>query len=193
MTWTDLPRRQRAVLMSVGFAVLYGIAAMLWFNGRGAAWERSRRAYERAAKQTMRERKLISQRETWRERAETESLKMPVVGEGESTQTRWQRLLEKIAAENSVAITSEQPKPEEDHGNVWEMPIEVKYDAALGKLVAFLYSLNVAEGVMLDVRDLDVTAKNNGWLSGKFTLTCAYMKKSEAPDASKASNKKGSR
>lgn len=193
MTWTDLPRRQRAVVLSVGFVALYGVAAMLWFNGRSAAWERSRRAYERAAKQTMREKKLISQRETWRERAETESLKMPVVGEDESTQTRWQRLLEKIAAENSVAITSEQPKPEEDHGSVWEMPIEVKYDAALGKLVAFLYALNVAEGVMLDVRDLDVTAKNNGWLSGKFTLTCAYMKKSGAPDASKASNKKGSR
>lgn len=73
------------------------------------------------------------------------------------------------------------------------MPIEVKYDAALGRLVAFLYALNTANGAMLDVRDLDITAKNNGWLSGKFTLTCAYMKQSEASDASKASNKKGSK
>ena len=171
-----MPRRQRALLAMVGAVALYGVAVMMWFTGRSAAWERSAKAYDRAKRQYDAERALIARKAEWKERAATESLKMPVAEEGESTQTRWQRVLEKLAAENHISITSEQPKPEEEHGGVWELPIEVKYEAALVNLVRFLYSLNTAEGTMLDVRDLEITAKNNGWLSGKFTLTCAYMK-----------------
>lgn len=194
MIASNLPRNQRALLAVVGVVALYGFAALLWFSGREDAWAKSRKNYEKALKQTSSEDKLISQRATWRERLQTESLKMPVAEEGESTQTRWQRVLEKIAAEHSVSISSEQPKPEEEHGKVWEMPIEVKYEAALGKLVEFLHALNTAEGAMLDVKDLEITSKNNGWLSGKFTLTCAYVKDSGATAStpSKSATKKGS-
>lgn len=192
--WSGLPRNQRALLASVGVVALYGLAVLLWFSGRATAWERSYKNYRKAVQQLEKERRLIARRAEWRERAETESLKMPVAEENESTQTRWQRVLERIASDNSVHIASEQPKPEEEHGKVWELPIEVKYEASLGKLVAFLYALNTAEGAMLDVKDLDISAKNNGWLSGKFTLTCAYMKEdgTAGTSATQSSTKKGS-
>ena len=56
------------------------------------------------------------------------------------------------------------------------MPIEVKYEASLERLVEFLYALEHAEDAMFDVRDIDISSKNTGYLSGKLTLTCAYMK-----------------
>ena len=194
MIASNLPRNQRTLLAVVGVVALYGLAVLLWFSGREDAWNKSRKSYEKALKQTVSENKLIAQRATWQERLAAESLKMPVAEEGESTQTRWQRVLEKIAADHNISISSEQPKPEEEHGKVWEMPIEVKYEAALGNLVAFLHAINTAEGAMLDVRDLEISSKNNGWLSGKFTLTCAYVKSTGAaePVASKGSTKKGS-
>ncbi|MGN0852189.1 MAG: GspMb/PilO family protein [Kiritimatiellia bacterium] len=194
MIASNLPRNQRALLAIVGVIALYGLAALLWFSGRQEAWNRSRKNYEKALKQMAAENRMISQRETWRERLAAESLKMPVAEEGESTQTRWQRVLERIAADHGVSISSEQPKPEEEHGKVWEMPIEVKYEAALGKLVEFLHALNTAEGAMLDVRELEISTKNNGWLSGKFTLTCAYVKEAGAssPAPSAGAAKKGS-
>lgn len=176
MSMSGMSRRDRAVLAGVAVVVLYGIAALLWFSGREAAWAKSRKSYETAKKQLAKENKLISEKGAWIRKSEEVSLKMPTAEEGESTETRWQRLLEKIAEENGVHIQSEQPKPEEEHGGVWEMPIDVKFEAALARVVKFLYALENAEGGMFDVRDLDISSRNNGFLSVKFTLTCAYMK-----------------
>lgn len=176
MGMSGMSRRDRAILAGVGVVLLYGLAVALFFMGREESWEKSRKNYEREAKKLVRENKLIAEKNDWRLRADEIQLKMPMAEEGESTQTRWQRILERIAAAHSVAILSEQPKPEEDHGGVWEMPIEVKYEASLRRLVEFLYALNTAEDAMFDVRDLDISSKNTGFLTGKFTLTCAYMK-----------------
>ena len=183
MIGAGYPRRQRALVAGAVMAALYGLVALMWFSGREDAWAKSRKAYEKAERQYAGECALIAKRGEWQARAEEVAVKMPVAETGESTQTRWQRILERIAAENSVSIQSEQPKAEEEHGGVWELPIEVKYEAALGKLVGFLYALTTEEGAMLDVRDLEITAKNNGWLSGKFTLTSAYMRGGAAPAA----------
>lgn len=186
----EMSRRDRTLLAIGVGVVLYGIAAYLWFGGvssnkarpwwRPAMWDGSIRSYERAVKSLAGEKKLISRKEEWRERAEGESEKMPVAGMDESTQVRWQRALEKIASDHYIRLVSEQPKDEEEHGGVWEMPIELKYEAALGKLVEFLYALEHSREAMFDVRDIDITAKNNGVLAGKMTLTCAYMK-TDAP------------
>ena len=75
-----------------------------------------------------------------------------------------------------MEIKGEQPKPEEEHGGVWEMPIEVRVEECLSRIVKFLYDLENAEGGMFDVRDLDISSRNNGFLTVKFTLTSAYMK-----------------
>ncbi len=176
MSMSGMSRRERTVLAVIGVIALYGLAALLWFSGREAAWAKSRKAYENAKKQLARENKLISEKGQWVAKSEEVSVKMPTAAEGESTETRWQRLLEKIAQENGVEILGEQPKPEEEHGGVWEMPIEVKFEASLARVVKFFYALDHAEGGMFDVRDLDISSRNNGFLSVKFTLTCAYMK-----------------
>ena len=72
---------------------------------------------------------------------------------------------------------------EEDHGGVWEMPVEVKYDnTSLQRLVEFLYAVNTAEDAMMDVREIEINAargKNAGALHGKIVLTCAYLKGQE--------------
>jgi len=176
MSMSGMSRRDRTVLAVVAVVVMYGIAALLWFSGREAAWKKSQKLYDTAKKQLAKENKLIAEKREWVARSEEVSLKMPMAEPDESTETRWQRLLEKIAQENGVHIQGEQPKPEEEHGGVWEMPIEVKFEAALSRVVKFLYALENAEGGMFDVRDLDISSRNNGFLSVKFTLTCAYMK-----------------
>ena len=176
MSRSTMSRRERTACAVLGMAVLYGLAVLLFFTGREAAWAKARKAYAREAKTYARQCALISERAAWQRRAEEVSVKMPTAGEDESTQTRWQRILERIAGEHSVSILGEQPKEEEEHGGVWEMPIEVKYEASLERLVEFLYALEHAEDAMFDVRDIDISSKNTGYLSGKLTLTCAYMK-----------------
>ncbi len=176
MSMSTMSRRDRTILAVVGMVLLYGFAAMLFLTGRQAAWEKSRKAYMREAQKLAQQKKLIAARSKWEAREEEVSVKMPKAEEGESTQTRWQRILERIAAQHNVSILGEQPKAEEEHGGVWEMPIEVRYEASLVRLVEFLYALENVEDAMFDVRDIDISAKNTGYLTGKFTLTCAYMK-----------------
>ena len=176
MSMAGMSRRDRTILAVVVVVLMYGIAALIWFSGREAAWAKSRKAYENAKKTLAKENKLISEKAAWQKKSEEISLKMPMAAEDESTETRWQRLLEKIAAADKGEIKGEQPKPEEEHGGVWEMPIEVRVEECLSRIVKFLYDLENAEGGMFDVRDLDISSRNNGFLTVKFTLTSAYMK-----------------
>ena len=177
MILSGMSRRDRALLAGVGVAALYGLAALLFFMGRRADWRNAEKAYATESRKLERENALIARTRYWTERDQKTRLQMPEVEEGESTQVRWQRLHDKLAGEYNVTIMKESPKEEEDHGGVWEMPIEVTYEASLVRLVEFLHALGRVEGAMFDVRDLDISPKNTGFLTGKYTLTCAYMKK----------------
>ena len=178
MIAAGMPRNQRAILACVGVVVLYGLAALLWFSGRADAWAKAEKKYVEAAKKYARENKLIASRAEWQAKAEEENVRMPVAEAGEDTSTRWRRMLTELSKRHNVEIVDWQNRPPEQHGDVWEMAIEAKYEAPLVKLVEFLYALNTAEGTMFDVTHLDAKpSKNKGYLSGKFTLTCAYMMK----------------
>ena len=161
--------------------VLYALAALLWFTGRGQAWANARKGYEKELKNVQREDALINDRGLWEERAETKRLRMPLVGEDEKPATRWERIVERLATQYHVSVGKGlKAQQEEDHGGVWEMPVEVKYDnTSLQRLVEFLYEVNTAEDALMDVREIEINAargKSAGALHGKMVLTCAYLK-----------------
>ncbi len=181
-------RRDRMVIAIVVVVVLYALAVLLWFMGRGQAWTIARKGYEKERKTLQREKALIRDRDLWEERAETKRLRMPLVGEDEMPATRWERIIERLAEEYHVSVGKglKAQQVEEDHGGVWEMPVEVKYDnTSLLRLVEFLYEVNTAEDALMDVRELEINAargKNAGALHGKIVLTCAYLKGDEPQD-----------
>ena len=182
-------RRDRMIVAIVVVVVLYALAALLWFTGRGAAWTRARKAYEKELKTVQREKALIRDRGLWEERAETKRLRMPLVGEDEMPATRWERIVERLAEQYHVSVGKGlKAQQEEDHGGVWEMPVEVKYDnTSLQRLVEFLYAVNKAEDAMMDVREMEISVrgKNVGALNGKLVLTCAYLKGEEPEEETK--------
>ncbi len=178
-------RRDRMVIAIVVVVVLYALAAILWFTGRRDAWALAQKNYKKEVAKLKREKALINDRPLWEERAETKRLHMPQVQEDEKSGTRWERIIERLAKEYHVSVGKglKASQQEEDHGGVWEMPVEVKYDnTSLQRLVEFLYALNNADGAMMDVREIDINAdrgKNAGALHGKIVLTCAYLKGEE--------------
>ena len=178
-------RRDRMVIAIVVVVALYALAALLWFTGRRQAWATARKNYDKEVKKFQREKALINDRPLWEERAETKRLRMPLVDEDEKSGTRWERVIERLARQYHVSVGKglKATLQEEDHGGVWEMPVEVKYDnTSLLRLVEFLYALNNVEDAMVDVREIDINAdrgKNAGALHGKIILTCAYLKGQE--------------
>ena len=175
-------RRDRMVIAIVVVVALYALAALLWFTGRRQAWATARKNYDKEVKKFQREKALINDRPLWEERAETKRLRMPLVGEDEMPATRWERIIERLAEQYHVSVGKglKAQQGEEDHGGVWEMPVEVKYDnTSLQRLVEFLYEVNTAEDAMMDVREIEINAargKSAGALHGKMVLTCAYLK-----------------
>ena len=175
-------RRDRMIIAIVVVVALYALAAFLWFTGRGDAWSRARKAYDKEVATFEREKALIRDRDLWEERAETKRLRMPLVGEDEMPATRWERIVERLAEQYHVSVGKglKAQQVEEDHGGVWEMPVDVKYDnTSLLRLVEFLYAVNTVEDAMMDVREIEINAargKNAGALHGKIVLTCAYLK-----------------
>jgi len=187
-------RRDRMIIAIVVVVALYALAAFLWFTGRGDAWSRARKAYDKEVATFEREKALIRDRDLWEERAETKRLRMPLVGEDEMPATRWERIIENLAEKYHVSVGKglKASQVEEDHGGVWEMPVEVKYDnTSLQRLVEFLYAVNKAEDAMMDVREIEIAVRgrNVGALNGKLVLTCAYLK-GEAPEVDEAKKTK---
>ena len=183
-------RRDRMVIAIVVVAALYALAALLWFTGRGEAWALARKGYEKELKKLEREKALINDRDLWAERAETKRLRMPTLSSDEKPENIaiwWERIVDPLAKQYHVNADDRlkaQQQGEEDHGGVWEMPVEVLYkDTSLQRLVEFLYALNKAENAMFDVRELEITAPrgNVGALKGRIVLTCAYLK-GDVPD-----------
>ena len=177
-------RRDRTSIAVVVVVVMYALAAVMWFTGRGAAWTRARKGYEKERNALLREKALIGDRETWEERAEIKRLRMPTVEDGVVSATRWERVIEKLAEQYHVSVGKglKAAQTEEDHGGVWEVPVEVRFDnTSLQRLVEFLYAVNTAKDAMMDVRELDVSVRgrNVGAMNGKMVLTCAYIKGEE--------------
>lgn len=175
MSLSSLSRRDRAVLAVVGVVALYGLLALLFFTGRQAAWTRARGKYGKEVAKLKAENALIAETATWAARDEASRLQMPVV-EGSSS-SRWLRIQDELARQYHVELKTRTPREEEEHGGVWEMPVDVTYVASLERLVEFLHALGQAEGAMFDVRELEIQVQNNGFLRGRYVLTCAYMKK----------------
>ncbi|MBR0506184.1 MAG: hypothetical protein IJJ84_12330 [Kiritimatiellae bacterium] len=207
MTMSGAKSRRDRMAIAIGVVVLlYAFAAFLWATGRNQAWDAARRNYERELKTLKREKALIADRALWEERAEEARQRMPHVDADErveKTAARWERVIERLAAERHVNVKDlkalpfekKSEKEEENPDGVLEMPVEVRYEnTSLQRLVEFLYAVNKAEDAMMDVRDIDISVqgnKNTGALKGKIVLTCAYLKgdESEEDDAPKGKTK----
>ena len=189
-------RQNRMIIAIVVVVALYALAALLWFTGRGAAWDKARRGYEKELQTFNAEKALIAQREDWEARAEEARDRMPHVDGDEKTEkiaVKWERVIERLATEYHVNVgrrlkaqtEKRDDKEEESPDGVQEMPVEVSYDnTSLQRLVEFLYAVNTAEDAMMDVRELEIGAKgkNVGALNGKMVLTCAFLKGDESTD-----------
>lgn len=183
-------RRDRTVIAVAVVVALYALAAVMWFTGRDMAWMRARKGYEKERNAFSMEKALIRDRALWEERAEMKRLRMPTVEEGTVSATRWERIIERLAEQYHVSVGKglKASQNEEDHGGVWEVPVEVKFDnTSLQRLVEFLYAVNTTKDAMMDVRELEVSVrgKNVGAMNGKLVLTCAYIKGGEPEKKSK--------
>ena len=170
--------KEKAVLASVGTALLYGLAGALWFTSQEAAWRKAAKSYASAKARYESECRLIGEKAKWNQAYEDEKALMPMFEEGKATDTTWQRKMGAIAAKHHITISQQQPGKESEAGEVLELPIEVRnWEGALESLVKFMHELENTDEGMFDIRSISFKpSSKKGYLKGSFTLTCAYMR-----------------
>ncbi len=170
--------REKAVLSVLGMVLLYFLAVGLWFMSQKDAWRKAARSYAQARKTYRDECRLIAERQKWNQAYEDEKALMPTFEEGKATDTTWQRKMEEIATKNHISISQRQVGKEDEAGDVYELPIEVKsWEGALESLVKFLHELENTDEGMFDVRMINMRpSSKRGYLKGSLTVTCAYMR-----------------
>ena len=168
--------REKNMLLIVGVLALYAIAA-LSYKKQAENWKIARRTYQTAVKKFQDENALIASRAEWRKKYEEMRSLMPVFPYEKDVDTHWLNVMDSVAQRNDLTISRRQTGREEEVGDVYELPIECKdWEGTLEALVKFLYDMN-KEGAMLDVRQLYIRpSPRAGYLTGTFTLYCAYMR-----------------
>ena len=171
--------RQKALMATAGVIVLYAIAAGVWFFSAEAAWKKAAKGYDKAKDTYQREVRLIGEKNKWTKAYESEKAQMPTFEAGKATDTTWRRKLDELAGKHHIAITSAKTGKEIEAGDVLELPIEdVRWEGSLESLVRLMHELeNTSEG-MFDITQLSFKpiSSKQGYLSGSFTLNCAYMR-----------------
>ncbi len=124
--------------------------------------------------------RLIESRGDWEERFVKLGELMPAFPAEKKMDIHWLSVMDQIASKNGLVITKRQAGEEKKIGDVYELTIEIReWEGTLDALVHFLFDLQ-GLGVMLDVKQLYVKPLDASKLRGRFTLNCAYSKKSGA-------------
>ena len=173
--------REKAVLATVGMALLYALAVALWFTTQSAAWSKSAKAYARAKATYESECRLIGEKAKWNQAYEDEKALMPTFEAGKATDTTWLGKMDSLAAKHHISISQRQSGKETESGEVLELPIEVRsWEGALESLVKFMHELENTDEGMFDIRSISFKpSSKKGYLKGSFTLTCAYMREAK--------------
>ena len=173
-----LSLRDRAILLVVIVLALYGLAAILWFMTFERDWTKSAKAYESAVKTYQKEAGLIAKRGDLQQQYEEEKEKIPSLAENELANATWMGRLGTLASECNVAVTRQNYGKEEQEDLLNKLEIDLEWTASLQSLVKFLYALETADHAMIDVRSLGISnsGKNTGYLKGKMTICCAYLR-----------------
>lgn len=177
----NLSLRDRAVLLSAVVLALYGLAAVMWFMKFQRDWTKSAKDYDTAVKTYHKERSLIGKRASLEEAYREEEEKIPELGETELANVLWQRRLSALAGDHNLTINRQNYGKEEQEGVLNKLEIDLEWTASLQSLVKFLHALEIADHAMFDVRSIGISnsGKNTGYLKGKMTICCAYLRDDE--------------
>ena len=165
-----------------GMVVLYALAVAMWFMSQEQAWKTAAKKYDAAAKKTLSERRLISQRQKWNDAYGEEREKMPVFSDdAKDVDTHWLSRMDSLAQDCHVSISQRQAGQQVEAGDVFELPIDVKrWEATITSLVKFMHALESEKEAMFDVREIAIKpSSRKGFLTGSFKLACAYMRGGE--------------
>ena len=181
---TPLSRHDRVLLAVTVAVVLFGVLAAT-AKRRIARIRDDRRRIERVEADIRSQCAKIDARDVWMEQYAKVRDRMPVVGTGEQVEAKWFQMMSDRAHEAGLELPKLGHQAERVRDGVCLLPLEARdWKGTLRSLVDFIVSLE-AEGAMFEISRLHVKPVPNeqGYLTGTFTLTCAFLRSDDEPPA----------
>jgi len=172
----------RESMLALTAPILFGGSALV-ARGRLDRWREIKAEQARLRGEIEADRALVAEREKWETEFAALSRMLPSFPADRKMDVHWLSVMDAAASRHGVSITRRRVGEEKQEGDVYELPIEVEHEGwqgSLEALVRFLFELQ-SEGAMLDIRQLRVTPRSDGQLSGRFTLYCAYRRAGAEP------------
>ena len=181
-----ISHREIVLTLATVTVALFGASALL-VKPRLQEWKSLRTDEEEARKQIEMDTRLIAQKGVWAKKFAKLSEALPRQPADKEVDVYWLSVVDELAKKNTIQIRRIEAGKEQRQGDVSELPIECKeWEGNLPGLVHFLFDLQ-SKGAMLDVRHLMIKPRAKGVLSGRFELSCAYMRAAKAPAGAKGS------
>ncbi len=168
--------REIVLLLSTAAVGLFGVTAIL-ARPRIDEWRDLRKTQRQVQDSIERNQRLIHARGE-SEAAYNELRKQfPPVENVDEITVHWLSLIEGMAEKRGLKLLSHRVGQERGEGDLSEITIDcTKWEGTTEALVRFLFDLQ-QQDAMVDVRYLRVKPKDKSVRTGRFVLSCAYMRK----------------
>lgn len=167
---------QREIVLGVSTlaVALFGVTALL-AKPKIQVWKDLKAERAEVLRKIELDRYLIDQEGDWSNKLTKVSALLETPPAGMGVDGFWLHKMDEIAGEERLDIKNRRAGEEEDHGDIFELPITCDWEGSLDSLVHFLFELQ-SKGAMLDIQQLMIKPVSGkaGLLRGKFTLYCAY-------------------
>ncbi len=107
---------------------------------------------------------------------------LPTYGINEAVGATLLLKVRQLAQENGFNTKNIVPEAEKQIGNLYELPVDVSWEAELEPLVRFLYAVQIA-GATLDIRTMSISPAQDNVLKGNLKIFFAYKRGETEPAA----------
>jgi hypothetical protein len=172
----NLNPREWNLLLGTAVVVLLGST---WMAGEPklAEWTALEQTRTELDLQRRRSESQIARRDHFLRNMETVKLVLPQYPVNRDLQSEFLQRIQAMAEKSNLLVSGMEPEKEKGVGasGLFKMAINASWRGGVRELVPFLYDLQI-QGVLMDVRQLKVTADASGQLRGNLIVDFAYSR-----------------
>jgi Tfp pilus assembly protein PilO len=119
--------------------------------------------------------RLVAQTGQWESRLRDQRQSLPAYPAAKDVTADMLIEIENMARQNGVALLSRDVEKEVQHGSLFELSVNCKWEGTLKAIVAFLFEIQ-QKGAMLDISQLTIAPNEKRVLRGTFTINSSYTR-----------------
>jgi len=168
--------RETVLFLATAGIGLFGVTALL-ARPRFEEWKDLHVTQRQVIDSIERSNRLIAGRAAVEAEYDSLTGKFPPVDKKAESKVHWLTTVEEIASKRGLKLLAHKIGKESDLGDICELTIDCsKWEGTIDALVHFLFDLQQKDA-MVDVQYLRIKPKDKALRTGRFILSCAYMRK----------------